>query len=251
MLILRQFQTDFFMKKAFIYLFLLLISAPLISSAQLTYNLADTTLVNLPDNNIDQKTGFQILNAMNNTGVFFEWRVIDYDIPHDWVTTGICDWFGCYPLHDTAWHKLEWQPLLPKNEVTVDAKRNIGVGDGCAIVQVEYREQGISNTNVTNIILTSYSNVSICNPLSVVVKEKNNRMQVYPNPCKDFLQIVSSNSTSSFVEVSTILGKRVSSAPIFDSKGSLSTQDLRIGMYILSLKGKDGSVLATSKFLKE
>ena len=157
-----------------------------ISNAQLSYNIADNTSLNLPTTGVKQKASMYVTN--NGAGTAnFEWRILQYYIPPGWSSFGVCDWFLCQPFADTSWHVAACTGNQT-DTLYMEVGRGANTVDGCAQARIEYREQGQTSKEVT-LTVSSYSSFSSCWPLSTQTFDRNNSIEVYPNPASDEINI--------------------------------------------------------------
>jgi hypothetical protein len=76
-------------------------------------------------------------------------------------------------------------------------------------------------------------------PLSNSTVEKNNQnMQLYPNPSREFVTLVSSNLGA--VTIRTITGSTIKSFELTELKSNIAIGDLATGLYIVSVQTKQG-----------
>jgi hypothetical protein len=81
---------------------------------------------------------------------------------------------------------------------------------------------------------------SMCDaPLSNSTVEKNNQnIQLYPNPSREFVTLVSSNLGT--VTIRTITGSTIKSFELTELKSNIAIGDLAPGLYIVSVQTKQG-----------
>ena len=77
---------------------------------------------------------------------------------------------------------------------------------------------------------------------------------VYPNPAKNILNIAFANEQNQTIQIviTNTLGQQLSvlDATIINNKTSISTDNLSVGVYFLTLKS-DGRIFKTVEFLKD
>jgi len=75
---------------------------------------------------------------------------------------------------------------------------------------------------------------------------------LYPNPAKGILNIVRTGyANEKIIEITDLNGKRLISKTFIKDNASLNITTLRSGLYIVSVKAKDGTLLSRNKFVKE
>ncbi len=237
-------------RKTYLLFYIAIFVLPRVSTAQLSYNLVDTASLNLSANLIKQNAGIEILST-NNANYGFQWRVLEYFIPANWQSNGICDWEGCYPFQDTAWHYRTWNGNIPANRLFYSAKRYINSGPGCAIVKVEYKEQGQSTTNITNLIITSYANVTSCWPLSVKRDNIEELAILFPNPASDKVYLDIRNENVQTLHVRTIYGRVLFTMNRSNAGTYIPVTQYPAGLYMVELKDIHGIILGVTGFVKK
>ena len=84
--------------------------------------------------------------------------------------------------------------------------------------------------------------------------EKRNKVEIYPNPTVDYLNIVISNSSldNPKIEVFNIIGNsiEVEMEKLEDNKYRLNVKDLPAGYYLVTIKDNGEPIKDMFKFLK-
>jgi hypothetical protein len=85
-------------------------------------------------------------------------------------------------------------------------------------------------------------------PGSVMEFSAAGNVTIYPNPSSDFISINSVNSIQT-IEVVDALGKIVKSQNFNNKSGIINIADLDKGIYIIRIKGEDGTALSVKKLI--
>lgn len=117
-------------------------------------------------------------------------------------------------------------------------------------------------TTLTNFDLEAYNNLWLATPKGLVgfnntglilrseeLKSTIEGFKIYPNPAKDFIEINFLSGEPVSIEITNTLGKNIESKVTALNAISLSTHNLKSGLYYLTLKTKRKTL--TAKFIKE
>ncbi len=220
-------------------------------NAQLSYNKADTAYLSLATNaNGDKEKASMYVTNNGSADTVFEWRILDYSIPQDWSSNGVCDWTLCQPFADPSWHTA----ICKGNQTDtlyMEVGRNPNTSDGCAMAKIEFREKGQTTTSITTLIVTSYSTVAPCWPLRVGQYSAEQLISIYPNPADDKLHFEVRNEDIKSIQIRTVYGQVVKKMNLSNSLTELSITDFSSGLYLIEMNGANGVVLGTAKFFKK
>ncbi len=117
------------------------------------------------------------------------------------------------------------------------------VGDNQAL-NVEFTPTDVLNYNNEN--ATVYINVL----LSIGVEEYHSSIEIYPNPAKDFINIVQENTLFEYLKVYDITGKLVIEQNINDLITCLDISNFQSGVYFIALKTDKNSAEMRVKLVK-
>jgi hypothetical protein len=81
------------------------------------------------------------------------------------------------------------------------------------------------------------------------VEELQNKIEIFPNPAKDNIQIKADNLINSEVQIYNVLGEIILSKVAQKNSETISIENLPEGIYTIKLKGKN--INATQKFVKQ
>lgn len=237
------------MKKILLFALPLLAFA-FISKAQLTYSVgADTSYINLANDNTPQKAKFTVTNS-TGTDIPFEWQIMDHFKPWTWTAPGVCDWNLCYQFEDRTWHTAV-VPANSSRELYVEMTRDPALNpeEGCGFAVINYREQGMAS-NTVQLKLTSHADYSPCGALNTSKFTKES-VQVFPNPTTNILNLDVINKNVKTVQLTNIIGKQIQRLTIANGGShQLSLQALPKGIYMLQFKNQSGKVIGVKRITK-
>lgn len=229
-----------------------------IAQAQISFNVtSDTAYYNLADDGVDHKAKFEVVSAYN-TPVDMRWRVSAYNLPGPlWSSNGLCDWVTCIKFEDANVWTTTAIPANSTQEVFVGMKRDQGAVMGCSQIIVEIEEVGGPAKRTVVIVHSSGADKSACLttiwPNSTSKISKSDIVSVYPNPANNVINLDVASKNVKTVELSNLIGKKISSVNITNSGSSIhqmSLQALPRGMYILQFKNAGGKVLGVQRITK-
>ncbi|MDD4218388.1 MAG: MBG domain-containing protein, partial [Bacteroidales bacterium] len=117
------------------------------------------------------------------------------------------------------------------------------IGDNQAL-NVEFTPT--DNLYYNNTITTVYINVL----LDIGVDEYHSNIKIYPNPAKDYVNIVQENTLYEYLKVYDITGKIVIELNLDDLITCLDISNLPSGVYFIALKPADSSPEVRAKLVK-
>lgn len=71
--------------------------------------------------------------------------------------------------------------------------------------------------------------------------------KVFPNPSTNYFNISVANENATVAEIYDVMGKKITSVMMEDSKVKVNTENFNEGLYIYSVKDKNNKVIATGK----
>jgi len=101
------------------------------------------------------------------------------------------------------------------------------------------------------------NNANLCYTLKITTGTANKNLSspivtLYPNPAKGVLNIsINGYDKEKIIEVTDLNGKRLISKTFIKDNGSLNIATLTPGLYMISIKAKNGTLLSRNKFVKE
>jgi len=198
----------------------------------------------LSNNNLEFVAHGKITNVSNQT-LNIVWRRLVVDAPAEWDYR-ICDNNACYPtITGTNYNPPQIAELLtlaPGDTSLLDVHLLPRGVDGPGIVALELKLV----EDLTTVIATANYEVEVFNTTSVA--EVNvPKLQVYPNPATDFIQLKNGQGIEQVVIFNTI-GKQVRTFEV-QPNGVYPVADLPNGMYMVSLVA-EGRVMKTVRLIK-
>lgn len=126
--------------------------------------------------------------------------------------------------------------------VTFKIKLNPGLTPGTEMentghIYFDYNEPVVTNTTLNTIEF----------PASVKAIDKSAIVNVYPNPAKENVTVLTSSNTAGQITVTDVLGKTVREIKINAEKTLINTADLQSGLYFIKLA--QGNVTKTEKIM--
>lgn len=155
--------------------------------------------------------------------------------------TAICDPIRCYlpfvskeefvlPANDTAILDAHLYPQQTRGDSALLNVRVVGSNapsDTMEIPYTFYQEQSTATNHI-----------------------EKTKVVLYPNPASTYFK-VKSESTITFVEIYDILGKQLKSVEVDSNTAYVDVLDLVKGIYIIRIKGENGTTLKTQRLRKE
>ncbi len=125
---------------------------------------------------------------------------------------------------------------------------------------------GTSNETITATVTTgdyyaqvypsgNANNANLCYTLKITTGTASKSLPIvalFPNPANGILNIsIKDHYKEKIVEISDLNGRRLISKTFIKNNASLNIGTLTPGLYIISVKAKDGTLLSRNKFVKE
>jgi hypothetical protein len=183
----------------------------------------------------------------NNTGanIDLKWQRVTNDIPAEWQTL-ICDNVTC------------WSPMVSANPVEFEVasgqssimdchfKPNNTPGTGNVILRI-----WAANDSLNTVITVEYQ----CNALITGISDPfpKGTLRVYPNPARNHTNIsFSSYDKVRHIEIYDIIGTQLAryNVPMGVENYYVNTEDLKEGMYFISLYNEQKKRISTKVFSK-
>lgn len=234
------------------HILLLVLSFPLLLTAQVDLDIAFDPDVEVIDMELDANDEWQTIdNAgyLYNLGddlVSLRWSYEVIDAPDEWTIT-LCDDQNCYfghsadnfgnsvPLDIAADDNSDWKFSI---------KPKLIAGSGTVVFKI------YDDSDLNTVIYTEEYEINVIDPNSISdIDAKIADLSVYPNPVRTNLNI-SDDSIVDEVVVYNLLGKPVKRFDM-SNVNNLDLSDLRDGVYLVGMYNEEQGLLKTSRVLKK
>lgn len=234
------------------HILLLILSFPLILSAQIELDIAFDPDVDVLDMELDANDEWQTIdNAgyLYNLGddlVNLRWSYEVTDAPEEWAIT-LCDDQNCY-FGQSADNFANSVPLDIAPDDNSDWKFSVKpkliAGSGTVVFKI------YDDSDLNTVIYTEEYTLNVIDPNSTSdIDAKVADLSVYPNPVRTNLNI-SDDSIVDEVVVYNLLGKPVKRFDM-SNVNNLDLSDLRDGVYLVGMYNEEQGLLKTSRVLKK
>lgn len=224
----------------------------LVSFGLLNQSSAQSFIVQGTDTTTSYYSGpgdISVVNLIKSTGsdVYLRWKVTDSHFDANWSTTGFCDNTLCYPysaaLLNGAYHTSSAYTSAQWGDFHALFNGNNAANNSVAWMQV------LATDTVTHYsrTLTFIARKSPAGVISVTRSDDN--ISLYPNPAKDYLNIVfDANAGVKNITVYNLIGKAVSVFKVNGNSAKLDIDNIPSGIYFVRLQDAQGRTIATRKF---
>lgn len=218
------------------------------ANAQVYTVLEDTVTVKAnPDTSVSVAYG-KVASQTNNP-ITIVWERVTNDYPSNWGGTQICDKNQCYssvvdsqgfvlPPNDTNKLNLHFVNLESTGEAYARVKVYQDRDSAATARFINYRTKKVTSSHT---------------PDQDVRADQASSIQIYPNPVEDYLQVKNKgNNNIRKIAVYNILGSKVISHEAEPNAiiSRLNMQDLKKGIYMIRVYGKNNRVLMTKSVSK-
>lgn len=189
-----------------------------------------------------------VINKSADTLDFY-WKRKASNIPSKWQNPGVCDKNACYNSADSATFSLapDTSGQLKINFYARDTALNPVEGKGSITIKV-----GLLSSRPNVDAKTSYFEATTSGYVGLPESRISSSfsLKTYPNPVKDQLNLSFTGQSKLRVKVFNVVGKQVIKKVLFASNGTINTQNLEDGVYILKYRSNQGNT-GVKRFYKE
>lgn len=188
------------------------------------------------------------INNLTTGNIPIDWKIIASNFPTDWKTnTGFCDNNLCYSgeaIFLGATKSSTYPPGLGTFYMLIDLTTASTLGTYYANVEISTPlEAPIIETFIVTKTTTSVS----------VISSKNN-LALYPNPVKDVLNVVYSETNNvKGISLLDVSGKVVNwfNANTSGNQTNINVEMIPAGLYFIQLLNSNSEIIAVKKFVKQ
>ena len=235
------------MKKTLLFLALIVsVFTSQLAKAQ-SFNVAGDTIVT---GNLVGNTEDAIINITTGN-ITLQWIVTATDFPSDWLSgTGICDnklcysdaliWTGTSGISHTS------NPYSPDSgDFHLQLNIPASASAGTHYMTVSLKDFSTSETKTETFIVNKW-------PTAVPVVTNDDDINIYPNPAREELNVVYSNTADvKNIAVYNIIGKVMNVYRVSGNSANLNLRNVPAGIYFVRLLNANGGVVATRKFTRQ
>lgn len=183
------------------------------------------------------------VNNLTSGNLAINWKVVDSSIAPGWTIDGICDNQLCYP-----WGTV--QPGALQTSGDIEASKSMDF-------KVQYSTTGAAIGSMTSVTIRFSESLNSKTATFIATKVPTGVTSVtrieddvvlYPNPAKDDLNVVFSNTTVRNIAVYNLIGKIVSIYKVNGNSAKLNVSNIPSGIYFVRLLDGQGRIVATRKF---
>jgi hypothetical protein len=180
----------------------------------------------------------------------FYWKRKTSTIPSNWQNPGVCDKNACYNSADSATFSLapDTSGQLKINFYARDTAFNPVEGKGNITIKVGLLSSGFPNVNPQTSYFEATTSGYVGLPESGI--RSSFSLETYPNPVKDQLNLSFRGQSKLRIKVFNVVGKQVIQKVLFNGDGTVNTQNLEDGVYILKYRSNQGN-RGVKRFYKE
>lgn len=198
-------------------------------------------------------TSLSMHNDITNTSgsdIQVSWRVTDHNLPADWASTfAICDNNLCYYNINNSLlggNSFSTDPIAPSATGNFYVLPDLTNATTTGTYFVQIRMSSGPDSKFSWYIINKF-------PTSIsVVKESNASLLAFPNPATDILiLLINDDLNAEYALITNVQGQVVSKEPVTGASLSVGIKEFASGLYFVKVLNSNGSVLGTSKFIKE
>lgn len=212
------------------------------------------TVITVNGNNTQTDLNYDLIKAVNNTGTTTKINMRRYELTAPAGTKNYFCWYVCLTEVSAG-----AQPTLNHSQGPLLNSNN---GDTLDLFSGHHKPYGVAGIatfryvwyDINDVNDSTYIDLTFDIALGVIENEKENQINLYPNPANSFVKLdyEFNNSTSEEKQlvISDVLGNKVKDISISNAKGiiTIDVHSLKAGIYFYSFL-LDGKAIETKRLV--